>query len=205
MIKEYVPRQRRHDDFYEGFMEQGIRKLNNPEQLSMKHSLVFPIQTLHPVFTAPPRRRISNTCGDSGVTFPIALSPAMLRTPSTSHIPQPYLMSLASRMDHFPSAPSQPLTPIQKKFWLTFAKPRRRHLNKIVPSLIILAHSVRFRFALDTFLDFEKHPFFPFGDLVFLLRNQPGLHIDFTFFYFITDQHDEMPQSLPQLILADIS
>ena len=32
MIEGYVPMNRRHDDFYERFVEQRIQKLNNPEK-----------------------------------------------------------------------------------------------------------------------------------------------------------------------------
>ena len=50
MIEEFVPMDRRPDDFYERFMEQRIQKINKPEQSGMKESLPFPIE---PLPTAP--------------------------------------------------------------------------------------------------------------------------------------------------------
>ena len=44
MIEKYVPMDRRHDCFYERFMEQRIQKLNNFEQPSMEDSHPFPIE-----------------------------------------------------------------------------------------------------------------------------------------------------------------
>ena len=43
MIEEYVPMDRRHDDFYERFMEQRFQKINSPGQSSMENFLPFPI------------------------------------------------------------------------------------------------------------------------------------------------------------------
>ena len=43
MIEEYLPMDRRHDDFYEKLMEKRIQKINNPEQSGMEDSLPFPI------------------------------------------------------------------------------------------------------------------------------------------------------------------
>ena len=42
IIEEYVPMDRRYDDFYERFMEQRVQKLNNPEKSGMEESLPFP-------------------------------------------------------------------------------------------------------------------------------------------------------------------
>ena len=50
MIEEFVPMDRRPDDFYERFMEQPIQKINNPEHSDMEDSLPFPIERLR---TAP--------------------------------------------------------------------------------------------------------------------------------------------------------
>ena len=50
MIEEYVPMDRRYDDFYEKFMEQRFQKINNPEQFDMEDSLPFPFE---PLRTAP--------------------------------------------------------------------------------------------------------------------------------------------------------
>ena len=50
MIEENVRMDKRHNDFYERFMEQRIQKINNPGQSSMKASLPFPFE---PLRTAP--------------------------------------------------------------------------------------------------------------------------------------------------------
>ena len=107
MIEEYVPMDRRHDDFYERFMKQRFQKINSSGQSSMEDSLPFPIE---PFRTAPvflPQKRVSNTSSDSGVSSPQVLSPAMPVAPDNS---QPYLIKSTSRMH--PS--SGPLTPIQQ-------------------------------------------------------------------------------------------
>ena len=41
MIEEDVPIDRRHDEFYERFMEQRFQKINNPGQSSTEDSLDF--------------------------------------------------------------------------------------------------------------------------------------------------------------------
>ena len=107
MIEEYVPMDRRPDDFYEKFMQQRIQKANNPEQSSMEDSLPFPIE---PFRTAPvtlPQKRVSNTSNVFGVHSPHALSPAMPITPDN---PESYLIPSTLRM----SPPSGPPTPIQQ-------------------------------------------------------------------------------------------
>ena len=107
MIEEYVPMDRRHDDFYERFMEQRFQKINNPGQSSTEDSLPFPIE---PLCTAPathPQKRVSNTSSDCGVNSPQVLSPAMPVTPDNS---QSYLMPSTSRTN----PPSGLLTAIQQ-------------------------------------------------------------------------------------------
>ena len=98
---------RRHDDFYERFMEQRFQKINNPEQSGTEDSLPFPIEPLRTTPVTIPQKRVSNTSSDSGVNSPQVLSPAMPATPDTS---QSYPMPSTSRMP--PS--SGPLTPIQQ-------------------------------------------------------------------------------------------
>ena len=89
MIEEYVPMDKRHDDFYERFMEQRIQKINNPDQPNMEDSFPFPIETLRTAPVTLPQKRVSNTSSDSGVNSPHVLSPAMPVTPDNS---QPYLI-----------------------------------------------------------------------------------------------------------------
>ena len=89
IIEEYVPMDRRHDNFYERFMEQRIQKLNNPEQSGMQGFLPIPIEPLRTASVTLPQKRVSNTSSDSGVNPPHFLSPAMPSTPDNS---QPYLI-----------------------------------------------------------------------------------------------------------------
>ena len=107
MIDEYVPMDRRHDDFYERFMEQRFQKINNPGQSSMEDSLPFPIEPLRAAPATLPQKRVSNTSSDSGVNSPHVLSPAMPLTPDN---PQPHLIPSTSRMH----PPRGPLTPVQQ-------------------------------------------------------------------------------------------
>ena len=64
MIEEYVPMDRRPDDFYERLMEQRIQKINNPEQSSMEDSVPFPIEPLRTAPVPLPQKRVSNTSSD---------------------------------------------------------------------------------------------------------------------------------------------
>ena len=107
MIEEYVPMDRRPDDFYERFMEQRIQKINNPEQSSMEDSFPFPIEPLRIAPVPLPQKRVINTNSDSGVNSPHALSPAMRITPDNF---QPHFIPSTSRMN----PPRGPLTPIQQ-------------------------------------------------------------------------------------------
>ena len=133
MIEEYVPIDRRHDYFFERFLEQRIQKLNNPEKPGMEDSLPFPIEPLRAAPTTLPRKRVRNTSSDSGVNSPHVLSPAMPAIPDNS---LPYLMPSTSRMN----LPGGPLTPIQQ-FIHNSCKSKNKEPNTIVPNLIILTHS----------------------------------------------------------------
>ena len=107
MIEEYVPMDRRYDDFYERFMEQRFEKINSPRQSSMEDSLPFPIEPLRTAPATLPQKRVSNISSDSGVNSPQVLSPAIPVTPDNS---QSYLIPSTSRLH--PS--SGPLTPLQQ-------------------------------------------------------------------------------------------
>ena len=106
---------RRHDDFYEKFLEQRVQKLNNSEQTGMEDPLPFPIEPLRTAPVTLPQKRVSNTSNDSGVNFPHVLSPAM---PITLDNSQSYLVPSTSRT----KPPSGTLTPIQRfsRFLLSF-------------------------------------------------------------------------------------
>ena len=107
MIEEYVPMDRRLDDFYERFMEQRIQKINNPQQSSMEGSLPFPIEPLRTAPVSLPQKRVSNTSSDSGINSSHVLSLAMPITPDNS---QPHFIPSTLRKN--PS--SGPLTPMQQ-------------------------------------------------------------------------------------------
>ena len=107
MIEDYVPMDRRHDDFYERFKEQRLQKVRNPRQANTEDSLPFPIATLRAAPVTLPQKRVSNTSSNSGVNSPQVLSPAMPITPDNS---QSYLIPSTSRIN----PPSGPVTPIQQ-------------------------------------------------------------------------------------------
>ena len=117
MIEEFVPMDRRQDDFSEKFMEQRIQKLINSEQSGMEDSLPFPTESLRPAPLTLPGKRVSNTSSDSGVNSPHVLSTAMPVTHDNSH----HLMPSTSRMNH----PRGPFTPIQQ-----FINNSRKSKNK---------------------------------------------------------------------------
>ena len=79
---------RRHDDFYDRFMEQRIQKLNNCEPPSKGDSLPFPNEPLRTALVTLPRKPVSNNSSDPGVNSPHILSSAVPVTPDNS---QPYL------------------------------------------------------------------------------------------------------------------
>ena len=107
MIEEYVPMDRRHDDFYERFMEQRFQKINNPGPSTMGDSLPFPIKPLRAAPATLPPKRVSKTSSDSGVNSPQVLSPAMPVTPDNL---QSHPIPSTSRAH----PPSGLLTPIQQ-------------------------------------------------------------------------------------------
>ena len=127
MIEEYVPMDRRHDDFYEKVMEQRFQKINNPEQAGMEDSLPIPIEPLRTAPVTHPQKRVSNTSIDSGVNSPHVLSPAMPVTPDNS---QSYLIPSTSRTNPL----SGPLTPIQQ-FIKNAENQRPKSQNTIALSL----------------------------------------------------------------------
>ena len=94
MIEEYVPMDRRHDDFYETFMEQRSEKLNNPEQSGMEDFRPFLIEPLRTAPVTLSQKRVSNISSDSGVNSPHVLSTAMRITPDNS---QPSFIPSTSR------------------------------------------------------------------------------------------------------------
>ena len=96
MIEEYVPMDKRHNDFFERFMEQRIQKINNPEQSNMEDFFPFPIEPLRTAPVKLPPKRVSNTSNDSGINSPHVFSSEMSVTPDNS---QSYLIPSTSRMN----------------------------------------------------------------------------------------------------------
>ena len=129
MIEEFVPMDRRPDDFYERFMEQRNQKINNPGKSGMEDSFPLPIEPLGTTPVKLPQKRVSNTSNEFGVNSPHVLSPAM---PKTSDNSQPHPISL---------------TPIQQ-FIENSENVRPRSLNIIVRSPIIWTQSRSFARAL---------------------------------------------------------
>ena len=122
---------RRHEDFYERFMEQRFQKINNPEQSSMEDFLPFPIEPLRTAQVTLPPKRVSNTSSDSGVHPPQILSPAVPVTPDNS---QSHLIPSTSRM----VSPSRPLTPIQQFIKKAeHPKPRSQSTTAFSPTIQI--------------------------------------------------------------------
>ena len=136
-----MPVDKRHDDFYERFLEQRFQKIKNPGQSSMEDSLQFPIELLRtaPV-TLPQKLPVSNTSSDSGVNSPNVLSPAMPKTPDNSQL---HLIPTTSLLH----PPSGPLTPVHQFIEIS-RKSNTRGPNKIALSLIILIHSRCSKLAL---------------------------------------------------------
>ena len=151
MIEEYVPMNKRPDNFYERFLEQRIQKINNPGQSSIEDFLPFPIEPLRTAPVTLPQKRVSKTSSDSGVNSPHVLSPAMPITPDNS---QPHLIPSTSRMD----PPSGLLTPFNNSL-IKAVNRRTRNLNTIAPNLIKLTHCRCFELALDNAINFKFSSF----------------------------------------------
>ena len=80
MIEEYVPSNYSNDNFYERFMEQRTRDLNNPSATEEHDSFPFPIEPLRPISSTNQPKRPSMHSNDSGITSPLTSS----RTPVLS-------------------------------------------------------------------------------------------------------------------------
>ena len=113
MIEAFVPMDKRHDDFYERFMEKRYQTIKNSERPSTEDTLAFPVESLRTAPTAVPRKRTSNTSSDSGVNSPQNISTSTPVVPDCSHTPQHHLKPSTSRCDLPPMSPSKSLTPYQ--------------------------------------------------------------------------------------------
>ena len=91
MMEEYVPSDHRNDNFYERFMEQRTRDLNNPSTTEEHDSFPFPIEPLRSIPSISKPKRSSMQSNSSGFTSPFAssrtpvLSPAISTEMSTPH------------------------------------------------------------------------------------------------------------------------
>ena len=110
IIEEYVPHDKRHDDFCEQFLEQGIGKLNSFTEPFATEPIPFPIRLIPTVPIVASHKRDSLTSSDSGVGSPHVFSPTLPITfeqlpqhPKETETEQPST-----------SAPTRPLTPIQQ-------------------------------------------------------------------------------------------
>ena len=109
LIKEYVPHDQRHDDFFERLLEQRIGKLNSFTKPIADDPIPFPILPLPTAPAVTTHKRDSVTSSHSGVGSPHVFSPTLPITPEQlAHHPQETETEQPST-----SAPTRPLTPIQ--------------------------------------------------------------------------------------------
>ena len=80
MIEEYVPYDYQKNNFYERFMEQRTRDLNNPSKAEAHDSFSIQIKPLRSISSTNKPKRSSMHSNDSGITSPLASS----RTPVLS-------------------------------------------------------------------------------------------------------------------------
>ena len=114
MVEEYVPSNYPNDNFYERFMEQRARDLNNPSTTEEHDSFPFPIEPLR--YISPPNqpKRSSMHSNDSGITSPITFSRTPVLSPT---IPAERSTPHQSSAQHAQTAQLSPrgnLSPIQQ-------------------------------------------------------------------------------------------
>ena len=116
MIEEYVPSDHQNDNFYERFMEQCTRDLNNPSTTEEHDSFPFPIEPLRSIPSISKPNRSSIQSIHSGITSPFASSrtpvpsPAILTETSTPH------PSSSQRAQTSQLSPRENLSPILQFF-----------------------------------------------------------------------------------------
>ena len=129
MVEEYVPSDRQNDNFYERFVEQRTRDLNNPSTTEEHDSFPFPIEPLRSISSINKPKRSSMHSNDSGITFPLAssrtplLSPAILSETSTPH---PF-SSQQKQTAQF--SPREHLSPVQQFFRNSATRMARKSIN----------------------------------------------------------------------------
>ena len=110
MIEEYVPPDKRHDVFYERFLEQRIGEVNSFTEPLAADPIPFPIRPLPTAPVAASPKRDSITSSDSGFGSPQVFSPTLPITPE--QLPQ--LSQETETEQPSTSAPTRPITPIQR-------------------------------------------------------------------------------------------
>ena len=80
MIEEYVPPDHQNNNFYQRFMEQSARDLNNPTTTDEHDPFPFPVEPLQSILFKDQRKQLDTHSSDSGVNSPFVL----LRSPTLS-------------------------------------------------------------------------------------------------------------------------
>ena len=114
MIEKNILSDKRHDDFYERFMERRIQMFSDLDPFVRNDSIPLPIALLNPTSTAVAPKWISDTNTDSGGKSPLALSPIQPSTQLSS--PQrtpPPIPPTSQRMPTI-HPPARSLIPIQQ-------------------------------------------------------------------------------------------
>ena len=81
LIEEHVPHDKRHDDFFERFLEQRNGKLNSFTEPLAANPIPFPIRPLRTAPAVASHKRDSITSSDSGVGSSHVFSPTLPITP----------------------------------------------------------------------------------------------------------------------------
>ena len=111
LIEEYVPSDHQNDNFYERFMEQRTRDLNNPSTAEEHDSSPFPIEPLRPISSTHQPKRSGMHSNDSGITCFFS-HPCAITCNSYGNINPHPSSSQAVQSLHLP--PREPLSPIQQ-------------------------------------------------------------------------------------------
>ena len=114
MIEGHVPSDYQNDNFYERFMEQRTRDLNNPSTTEEHDSFPFSIEPLRSNLSIKKPKRSSTHSNDSGITSPLASTRTAVRSPA---IPTETSTPHPSSSLHAQTAqplPRENLSPIQQ-------------------------------------------------------------------------------------------
>ena len=114
MIEEYVPSHHQNDNFYERFMEQRTRKLNNSSTTEDHDSFPFPIEPLRSISSTNRPKRFSTHSNDSVITTQVAYSRTPVLSPGIP-VETPTLHPSSSQHAHIAQLlPREHLSPIQQ-------------------------------------------------------------------------------------------